>query len=166
MSIENIPNHAFNTSEFEELRQNSWDKWSSATCKCIAATRISNRNLSYPLRPKTCTIWIVMPHLTPILHWEAPPDEWQWSHRGMDQQTGRANQLKNAAGVGVAAKKQAKTFPSSETGCLSEPRWTELYNWAWGHSSTSCHLALTRRLPTGRTTLALGTVQGFFMCLI
>jgi hypothetical protein len=31
----------------------------------------------------------------------------------MDQQTGRANQPKNAAGVGVAAMKQAKTFPSS-----------------------------------------------------
>jgi len=57
MSIENVPNHTFNTkSEFEELRQNSWDKWSSAACKCTAATRISNCNLSYPLRSKTCTI--------------------------------------------------------------------------------------------------------------
>jgi hypothetical protein len=36
----------------------------------------------------------------------------------MDQQTGRANQLKNAAGVGVAAKNgcyeiSRQTFPSS-----------------------------------------------------
>lgn len=61
---------------------------------------------------------------------------------------------------------EPKTFPSSETGCLSVPCWTELYNWAWGHSSTSCHLAPTSRLPTGRTALALGTVQGIFTYLI
>jgi hypothetical protein len=61
---------------------------------------------------------------------------------------------------------EPKTFPSSEKGCLSVPCWTELYNWAWGHSSTSCHLAPTSRLPTGRTALALGTVQGIFTYLI
>lgn len=92
-----------------------------------------------PTSIKTC---IALPHLTPILHWKALGDEWQWRHPGMDQQTGRANQLKECCWCWCWCfyydTRRIFFLPLRLTGCLSELCWTELYNWVWKHSSTSC----------------------------
>jgi len=161
MSIENAPNHTFNTkSEFEELRQNSWDKWISAACKVhschadfkllfILPTSIKN---THDLNCYAAS-YTEKPHQ-------------QSDNEVTEEWTSKPDVPTSKRMLVLLLRNKPKTFPSSETGCLSEPWWTELYNWAWGHSSTSCHPALTLRLPMGRTTLALGTVRGFFMCLI